>query len=245
MQNEALKTGEMNYFDHLEVLRRKIISIIAVLVVVTVAAFFVVDHIIVLLKMPVARLHIEFYYFKPQEKVLTYLKVAFFTALVVTLPFIVFQAADFILPALKPHEKRYCTVLAVLSVMLFFTGALFSYFFLTPLVFQFFINFSKNDMVQPLWSIGEYFDLFLTMVIMIGAVFEFPLILLVLVGTGILDLKTVASYRPHAIVIIFVIAAIVTPTVDIFTQSIVGGILYLLFEITLIVGKLFQKNKTA
>jgi sec-independent protein translocase protein TatC len=242
MSNHENKDGNLNYLDHLEILRVKIVSIIVVAVALTVISFFMVDKIIIFLKMPISDIKINLYFFKPQEKFLTYLKIAFFTSLFISFPFAVLQIAGFISPALKTDEKKYFNLVVFFIMILFYAGCAFSYWFLTPAVFDFFVNFSKGDQVLPVWSVGEYFDLLLTMIILIGISFEFPLILLFLIKVGIIDVKTLSRYRRHSIVAIFIIAAVITPTVDILTQSIVGIILFLLFEITLFVGRFVEKG---
>jgi sec-independent protein translocase protein TatC len=238
------KENDASYFDHLEILRKKIISIIILLLFLTGISFFFVDKIIYFLKLPISNLDMNLYFFKPQEKFITYLKISFFTGLVFTVPFAVFQIAGFISPALEKSEKKYFITTIVFILILFGAGCYFSYKFLTPLVFNFFINFSKDDLVKPFWSVSEYFKLLITMILLIGAAFEFPVILLFLIRIGILKVKTLSKYRRHAIVVIFIIAAVITPTVDIFTQTIVAIILYILFEITIIIGRFIdRKNK--
>jgi sec-independent protein translocase protein TatC len=237
------KENGLTYFDHLEVLRKKIISIIVVILILTCAAFFFVDKIIYFLKLPISDLKIDLYFFKPQEKFITYLKISFFTSLIFSIPYAIYQIASFIIPALNKKERIYFNIMIFFVLLLFFAGSFFSYRFLTPLVFNFFINFSSDDMIKPLWSMSEYFNLLIMMVLLIGITFEFPLVLLFLIKIGLISVKTLSKYRRHAIVIIFIIAAVITPTVDVFTQCIVAVILYLLFEITVVVGRFVEKKE--
>lgn len=235
--------NKLDFFGHLEVLRGKMLISLAVLALASIAAFVFVDHVIMFLKAPVRHLSVELIYLRPQEKFITYIKIAFFAGLFAAVPVALMQAGAFILPALTKKERRYFFPAIIAVVVFFYGGAAFSYYFLTPTVFNFFIDFAKNDGVKALWSVGEYFNMLIILILMMGLVFQTPWVLLVLIRLGVLSVDTMTKYRRHVIVGIFIIAAIITPTVDIYTQSIVGIVLYLLYEFTIVAARVLFREK--
>ncbi|MEK6794644.1 MAG: twin-arginine translocase subunit TatC [Spirochaetota bacterium] len=235
--------NKLDFLGHLDVLRGKLLISLAVLAAAAIVSFIFIDQVIMFLKAPVRHLTVELIYLRPQEKFITYIKIAFFSGLFAAVPVALVQLATFILPALTKKERRYFFP-AVLSVIVFFYGgAAFSYFFLTPTVFNFFIDFAKNDGVKALWSVGEYFNMLIILILMMGLVFQTPWILLVLIKIGVLSVDMLTKYRRHVIVAIFIIAALITPTVDLYTQSIVGVTLYLLYEFTIILARILFREK--
>lgn len=231
--------GEMDYFAHLEVIRWKILRILVFLVFGVAVSLFFIDPIIRLLKAPISGFPIELIYLKPYEKFLTYLKVALFSGLFLAIPYIIYQAGSFVYPAVKKSEKAAFLVIALLLPVVFFGGIFFSYKVLTPAAFAFFNNFAPGDAVKPLWSIGEYFDLLLSMLLVCGVLFQSPFVLLFLIRIKILSVETLARYRRFIIILIALVAGLFSPP-DVVSQVLVGVPLYVMFELTVIIGRLIR-----
>lgn len=233
---------EPDYFDHLEELRLKIISILVVLAVLTIVSFFFMEKIMVFLKTPLNNVNVELNYFKPQEKLTSYIKGAFFCGILLVIPFAVYQISNFIAPALEKSERFFFKISLICAVTLFYIGGGVSFIVLAPAVYNFFINFAPSDGVIPLWSIKEYFDLLFTMILILGITFNTPIILSLLIKFNIITTRTLIGFRKHIIVVIFILAAVITPTVDVVTQIIVSVIMYLSFEFTIIFGKIIERR---
>ncbi len=131
------------------------------------------------------------------------------------------------------------------ALVLFLIGASFSFFLLMPSTVRIAIELNQAFGLETRWTAGNYFSTMSWLVLGSGAVFEFPLVIILLVWLGVLTTAFLRKYRRHAIVLIFVIAAIVTPTPDPVTQSIFAAPLYALFEISILVSSRVEKRKAA
>lgn len=231
-----------SYLEHLETLRWKIISTAVVFLVLFIAAFFFVDRIVAFLQLPISSMHLTLNYFKPYEKFLIYTKIALFAAAFAVVPFVLVQVGHFLYPALKKGEKAPVVFALVLVPFIFTAGIAFSYYILIPAALNFFIGFAQSDGVVPVLSIGDYFDFVLSLLAVCGLIFETPLVLLVFIRVGILDPKTLSKYRRFIILGIAIVAAILSPP-DVISQLLIGVPMYLMFELTIILGKILRKKK--
>ena len=229
----------MDYFGHLEVFRWKLIWSLAFLVLATAACLILIDPIIRFLKAPISKFPIELIYFKPYEKFLTYMKVALFGGLFAAIPFFIFQMGTFIYPAVNRRERKPFVVLLFLMPLIFFGGLYFSYKVLTPAAFYFFNNFAPGDAVKPLWSIGEYFDLLLSLLLVCGILFQTPFVLLFLIRVKLVKVETLDRMRKYIIILIAIIAGLFSPP-DVVSQLLVGIPLYVLFELTVLIGRFMK-----
>lgn len=167
------------------------------------------------------------------------MKLTLLVALVVALPWVLYQAWAFIAPGLYAHEKRLVAPLVVSSSLLFMGGVAFCYFLVFGKVFKFINAFSpKSITVAP--DIENYFDFVITMCLAFGVTFEVPIVVVVLVRMGLVSVEKLKSVRPYVIVGAFVIAAIVTPP-DVMSQLFLAVPLCLLFEVGLLVAPLFVR----
>ena len=163
--------------------------------------------------------------------------------LVLAAPFIVFFIGQFIAPALTEKELRAAIPSALAAFVLFLGGAAFSFFLLVPSTIRVSAEINELFGFVMRWTPGSYYSLLLWLVLGVGLAFEFPLLIVLAVHLGLLQVSTLRRYRRHAIVAIFVIAAVVTPTPDPFTQSMFAAPLYVLFEIALLVGARVERRK--
>jgi sec-independent protein translocase protein TatC len=234
------ETSLSEWTPHLEELRRRIIAVLAVFTVVTVPAFAFSDYLAAFLMAPVADLGVALYTFDPAEKFLAYLHLAVWTGAVVSAPFCLLQIGLFVWPALKGKERRWTAAALIVVPALFIVGAAAAYRFLAPTVLRFFLGFATGDGIQPLWGFKEYLSLLFAMMLAAGLLLQTPLLLLVAFALGIVTPKTVARFRPHIVILIFLAAALCTPP-DVISQVALGVPLYLLFELTLFIGRFFTK----
>ncbi len=157
------------------------------------------------------------------------LKVAFATAILVSLPYTLTQIWGFVAPGLYAHEKRFIAPLVVVSTLLFFVGMAFAYFVVFPVVFGFFVATAPEG-VQVMTDIGNYLDFVITLFIAFGVAFEVPVIVVALVKFGWVSVATLKEIRPYAIVGAFILGAIFTPP-DVVSQLMLAIPLWILFEL--------------
>lgn len=229
--------GSMSFLDHLEELRRRIfLSLIAVAVGFGVC-WWKVEKIYGLMQAPImdalARNHMseKLVYLNPTEPFNMYLKVAFLAGLFVASPFVLYQLWLFISPGLYRHEKRYVMPFMFSTVGLFLAGGYFGYKLVYPAALNFLIDFGKQ--FQPMITIGEYTDLFLTIIIGLGVIFEMPILVFFLSLMGIVSAGWMWRNFRYSILVIFIIAAIVTPTTDIMNMCIFAAPMIVLYVLSI------------
>jgi len=164
---------------------------------------------------------------------------------VLSSPLFLFFIGQFVAPALTEKELKAVLPMCLSAMVLFLLGATFAYFLLVPSTIRVSIEINQLFGYEMRWTPGSYYSLLTWLVLGVGASFEFPLIIVLLVWLGLMTTAFLKKYRRHAIVVIFVIAAIVTPTPDPVTQSMFAAPLYLLFEIAIIASSRVEKRKQA
>jgi sec-independent protein translocase protein TatC len=159
-------------------------------------------------------------------------------------PVIFYQIWRFVAPGLYGHEKRVLLPFSLLSVVCFLGGAAFGYFVVSPVAFRFLVGYS-TDYLRPMPAVAEYFSLALRLLIAFGTVFELPIFMVLLAKIGIIDVSFLNRHRKYAILISFVIAAIVTPTPDVVNQTLMAVPLVVLYEISIGAVWLFGRKRLA
>jgi sec-independent protein translocase protein TatC len=170
------------------------------------------------------------------------LEMAFYAGFVIAFPFILYFLADFILPALTAKEKRVLIPSAGVGFGLFMVGVVFCYAVVLPQALAFFFKDAQSMNWQPMWTVREYFSFVTQLTIAFGLAFELPVVVLVLVKLGILDRATLKRSRAFAVIIIFIAAAIVTPTTDILTLLFLGGPMILLYELCIAIAWFMERR---
>ena len=150
---------------------------------------------------------------------------------------------QFVSPALTERELKVVLPLCLAALFLFLVGAIFSFWFLVPSTLRVSAELNEFFNFVTRWTAGSYYGLLTWLVLGVGASFEFPLLIVMLVYMGILTTATLRKYRRHAIVVIFIIAAMVTPTPDPFTQTLFAAPLYLLFELSIIASARVERSR--
>ncbi|EIJ46471.1 Sec-independent protein translocase [Herbaspirillum sp. GW103] len=171
------------------------------------------------------------------------IKVTMLVAVLISLPWVLYQLWAFVAPGLYAHEKRLIAPLVISSSLLFVMGVAFCYFFVFGVVFPFINNFApKSVSVAP--DIDSYVDFVLTMFVAFGVTFEVPVIVIVLVRMGLVQLSKLKQIRPYVIVAAFIVAAVVTPP-DVMSQLMLAVPLILLYEVGLLVAPIFERATRA
>jgi sec-independent protein translocase protein TatC len=174
------------------------------------------------------------------EAFFTYMKVAFIAGLILTSPFILYQIWAFVAPGLYQKEKKYVVPFVLGGSLFFAMGVLFGYFIAIPIGFKFLLGYA-TDFIKPMPSMKEYLSFSIKFLLAFGLVFEFPVVLVLLARIGVIDAKTLARQRKYAILLIFVFAAIVTPP-DIISQIMMALPLMGLYELSILLSKIFGKK---
>ena len=227
IEQESEEQGNMTLLRHLEELRRRLIYAILAVGIGSCICYFFIEDIMHYLTLPAGRL----YYMQPAEAFFTYLKVALFSGFLLSLPVVFYQIWRFFLPALTVREQVFLGILVPASAGLFLIGLAFSFFFVLPLAVKFFLGFGSSDL-QPLLSVGKYLDFVITFVLPFGFIFELPLIIVVLAKLGIVGSAFLWKKQRLVIFMAFVIGAVISPTPDVFSQSMIAVPMILLYEIS-------------
>lgn len=230
--------------DHLDELRTRLIIALTSVVVFTVAAFIYSDSLLEFIIEPIKKSISTLYFMTPYEAFMTRVKISLASGIVLSLPVIFWQLYLFVTPGLHNSEKKAIGPVVVASVGLFAIGVLFAYFLVIPFALQFFLGFSTKSL-QPIISIQAYISFWLSIVLVFGFSFDVPILVLALIYLGVLKTEVLRKKRRVVIVVAFIIAAVITPTVDIITQCLLAVALWILFELSLFVGKRIEKNKDA
>jgi len=168
-------------------------------------------------------------------------KLSFFAALLIAMPYVIYQLWAFVAPGLYRHEKRFAVPLLISAIVLFYVGVVFAYFFVFPVMFQFFASTTPHG-VAMMTDISAYLDFVLTMFLAFGAAFEVPVAVVLLVLTGVVRLEKLRENRGYVLIGIFVIAALLTPP-DVVSQSIMAIPMYGLYEGGLLMARLLSKMR--
>jgi sec-independent protein translocase protein TatC len=226
----------MPLLAHLEELRRRLIKILLAIGVGCGGSYAFSDHILNWLTQPLPQ---RLVFISPTEAFLVSLKIAFFTGVVVTLPFSLFQIWKFVAPALSQAEKGYAFSFITFGSLLFLAGILFAYYVILPLGLQFLLSYGSPGL-QPMISVGQYISFCITILFAFGLVFNLPLMVMLLARMKLLDSRLLAKNRRYALLIISVIAALLTPP-DVFTQILLAFPLLLLYELSIWLSRIAGK----
>lgn len=234
----------MTFWDHLEELRRVLLQCIIVVALFAILAFIFKDEVFWIIFAPkspdfLPRLfgsspEVQLINTELTRQFIVHMMTSFYVGIIVAAPYIIFELYRFISPGLYEKERRYTTPLVISSYLMFMMGILFCYFILFPITFRFLANYQVDDSIQNLITLESYIDTLVFLSLAMGIVFEIPILSWLLGRLGILHRGMMQQYRRHAIVIILIIAAIITPTSDAITLCIVSLPMYLLYEVSIL-----------
>ena len=237
--------------DHLIELRNRLICCILFLFIAVIFSYIYSTDIYNFLLQPLIdaygdRLDRRIIYTSPAEAFTTYIKLSFFSGFFLSFPAIAFQSYFFIAPGLYKSEKKTVISILLFSPLLFVTGAALAYYFIFPLCFEFFLSFEVSGAVSKLpiemeARISEYLDLVIQLILGFGMAFQLPVILVFLVKIGILSVESLRKKRKYWAILIFILAAILTPP-DAISQLTMAIPMLLLYEIAILVATRIKKS---
>ncbi len=236
----------MTFLDHLAELRKRILLSLLSVLLFFIPAYVFSERVFDSLMMPIIENLPEgssLIFTKPAEGFTTYLKVSFFTSLVLSVPFILYQGWKFIAPGLYKHEKRIITPFIFFGSLFFALGALFCYYIASPPAFRFLLNEYSSEYVKAFPSIREALSFFMALIFGFGLVFEFPVIIFILSKAGIVTSAWLQEKRKYAILISAVVAAALTPTTDVVSMLFMLIPIIVFYELGILVAWMFGRKK--
>jgi sec-independent protein translocase protein TatC len=249
---ETREASEMSFLEHLEELRWRVIKIlIGVILGMTICWIFIdwlmnnflLEPIISLNSTVVpGRQPIRLQNLKPFGQLFLYFQVAAIGGIILSVPNILYQIWAFIAPGLLPKERRYIKYIVLFSSLCFLGGVAFAYFVMLPAALQFFAGFGTSAIENNI-AINEYMNFIISVMLAAGIVFELPMVSWFLSKLGILTPKFMRKYRRHAIVGIFILAAVLTPGTDPVSQILLAAPLMVLYEISILVSAWAGRGK--
>lgn len=234
---------EMSFLDHLEELRRRILWSVAAIVAAFALCWIFASQLYELAGVPL-RSHpaVMLSLSRPQDIVSLHVKVTLTAAIFLAAPIVLTQAWLFIAPGLYRHERRYAIPFVVAASVLFLCGGAFAYFIAFPTALRFLLDWIVESRITPIIDAVEYFDLFFTITVAFGLVFQIPAMILVLSRIGLVTPGWLARRFKHAIVGSLVVAAIITPTTDFANMFLVAGPMILLYAVGIGVAWMFPSG---
>ena len=233
------KRSGMPFLDHLEELRWRLVKAILAVVVMAGAAFYFRDQLFDFLVLPLGEIQLHFT--EVTGSFYAYLKVSLITGVFFATPIVFYQMWMFISPGLYDREKSVVYPLVMVSTLLFMIGAGFCYYIVLPLALKFLIGFSEG-LINPIITVGSYLSFAGLLLIAFGVGFELPVVAYMLGRMGIISAPLLSKGRRYAIVAILIAGAIITPP-DIFTQVLLAGPVYILYEVSIIVVRVTDRKR--
>jgi sec-independent protein translocase protein TatC len=246
---ESELSGHMSFLDHLEELRTRILRSLIATAVTFVACWAFVNDIFRIVSAPIlTALEASgeeggLIFLNPTQPFSLLLKTAFIAAIFLASPFIMAQVWLFITPGLYRHERRYAIPFILSGTVLAFVGALFGYIIAFPFALEFLIGFGQSAGMRPMIDGTQYVNLFLTIELGLGIVFQIPPIIFVLSRMGLVSPGFLLRNTKYAVLISFVVAAIITPTADIPNMMIMAGPMIILYLVGVLVAFVFGKKR--
>jgi sec-independent protein translocase protein TatC len=237
---------KMPFTQHLEELRKRLIICAVAVGIGFVISYGFKEMLFQLLMRPwIAAMppghDAKLIYTAPHEALFTYIKVSFISGIGLAVPVILFQIWRFIAPGLYANEKRYMFPIVILSSFFFLGGALFGYFLVFPVGFQFFTSFA-SETITPMISTREFLSFSMRLLLAFGVIFELPIFAFFLAKLGLITAQFMRRQRKIAIVAIFIIAAMLTPGPDVFSQFMMAGPLLILYEVSVWIVHIFGRK---
>jgi len=232
--------NKLTLLSHFQELRKRLIRGVIAVAIAAALSFIFYEWIFYILILPAQGINLIF--IEMTEMIGTIMKVCLASGLILAMPYLTFQGIMFISPALTRKEKRYVYIILPWVTIMFLAGVLFGYFILIPPATTFLITFG-SDIATPQIKIGNYIAIITRLLLAIGLVFEMPVVTTFLARIGIVKAKWLADKRKMAIIVAFILAAIITPTFDPINQCLVAIPLIILYELSIWLAKLVQRKK--
>lgn len=241
------QTHEMTFWDHLEDLRKSLFHVAGALLAVTVALFFFKDFLFndvilapscgdfFLYRLIGNEFSLSLVNLEVAAQFMIHMKVTFVCALILTIPYLLYELWRFVAPALYENEKRTVKGAFAFASVLFYIGVAVGYCIIFPIMLNFFVNYQVSADIPNTFSLSSYISLFTSTVLTFGLVFEFPTIIAILSGIGLVNKELLKEYRRHAVCAVVILAALITPSGDPFSLLTVTVPMYLLYEFSIVI----------
>ena len=230
--------NEMSYIEHLKELRSRLLRVFVVAGIFLICCLPFANEIYFLISSPLTAILPENSTMIATEVTSPFiapLRLAIYSALILSMPYSLFELWGFIAPGLYKSEKTFVLPLLISSGVLFYAGVAFAFFIVSPIILNFFIA-AAPDSIQVMTDINKYLDFVLKLFFAFGLAFEIPVATFLIISTGITNKKTIKKIRPYLIIGFFVLAMLLTPP-DIFSQLFLAIPMWLLFEIGLLISR--------
>jgi sec-independent protein translocase protein TatC len=245
--------------SHLGELRNRILISLSIVLIAFMGGFYYSEHIFGILTAPLhytlkfslenpfisfvpAEAGIDLVFLAPAEALWMHIKISFISAFIVSSPVIFYETWKFVAPGLLQEEKKYAMPFVLTTTFLFLVGALFCFVIVLPFAMNFLLTY-KTQHLKPMLSVGKYVDFCLKFILAFGAIFELPVIMVFLSKMGIVTPEFLSKNRKYAVLIAFVLAALLTPTPDAFNQMLMAIPMIILYEVGIVATKIFMKKK--
>ena len=250
-------TAEMTFWDHLDVLRSSLIRMALAVTVFAVVAFLLKDELFSIVLAPrssdfityrllgVEAFQIHLMNTGLTEQFMIHMRTAMYAGLLVASPYILYELFRFVSPGLYQNERRYAVWIVGAAYLMFMVGTLTNYFMVFPLTVKFLGTYQVSPDVANMLTLQSYIDTLLGMSLVMGVVFELPVVCGLLGRMGLITERLMCQYRRHAVVAILIVAAIITPTTDVFTLFVIALPIYLLYEVSIWIVKMTKQIRYA
>jgi len=246
---------ELTFWDHLDVLRSSLIRMAVAVAVLAVAAFALKEQLFSVVLAPrssdfvtyrllgVTPFHLHLMNTGLTEQFMIHMRTALYAGLLAASPYVLYELFRFVSPGLYQNERRYAGWIVGAAYVMFLVGTLVNYFVVFPLTVRFLGTYQVSPDVANMLTLQSYVDTLLGMSLVMGVVFELPVVCGLMGRMGLLTDQWMSDYRRHAIVAILIVAAIITPTTDVFTLFVVTLPIYLLYEVSIWIVRITKLNK--
>lgn len=234
--------GNMSLVGHLKEIRNRIALVAVALIVAFVVCFTFIKPLATKLLEMGQKFGFQYVYLSPSELITSYFKLSLILAVVIISPLLLAQIWGFLAPALTKREKKAIGPAFAGGLVFFFIGAVFSYLIAIPFMIQFLINYSRSDMIASAISVASYLDFMVGMVLTFGLVFEMPMLAFVLSNLGILTPEILKKLRSYAVVLIFIVAAVITPP-DVVSQFMIAVPMLGLYELSIAISAVISRRR--
>ena len=242
-----MERESMTFWEHLDELRSSLIRMACVIVLFAAIAFVMKDELFAVVLAPRSSDFVTYQLLGVKafslhlmntgltEQFMIHMRTAVYAGLLLASPYVLYELFRFVSPALYQHERRYAVWIVGTAYVMFMVGTLVDYFMVFPLTVRFLGTYQVSPDVANMLTLQSYIDTLLSMSLVMGVVFELPVVCGLLGRMGLINAQMMVTYRRHAIVAILVVAAIITPTTDVFTLFVVALPIYLLYEVSVVV----------
>ena len=240
-------SNQATFWEHLDELRSTIIHSLVAIMLFAVVAFVLKDQLFGIILAPRSSEFISYQLLGVEpfslhlmntgltEQFMVHMRVAIYAGLLCATPYILYELFCFVAPGLYQNERQAATKIICSAYMMFVIGTLVCYFIVFPLTVRFLGTYQVSEEVENMLTIQSYVDTFISMSLVLGVVFELPVVCAILGSMGLINLQLMSRFRKHAIVAILLIAAIITPTTDAFTLLVVALPIWLLYEMSIFI----------